>query len=207
MRREPKPRFHYDWNHYAPEVLRMARIFGPVLRSRGLRLEVFQDPRTKEIAMFIEVSPDRVKLVAVKVSERAWWLTPSMQRRYWARFERHLSEKLGKVRGLATVDSEILVLTGRFGRRHVGPKGHRVHLRRSPSGATFSTINFSYYQSPKDLARLIGRLLRKMMEAQLKQIIASCQAKGVPRPYGRLKDFCDVLSDLVRHIVLLIDPG
>ena len=153
------------------------------------------------------MSPDRAKLVAVKMSEREWWLTPSIQERYWARFKRHLSRKLARIRGRAFIDSEMLILTGRFGKRHIGREGHKVHLRRSPGGATRSIIKFSYYQPPRALARLIAKLLKRIAESQLERIMASCQAKGVSRPYGRLGDLCAVLSDLRDHLELLLAPS
>ena len=205
--RKPRPRIRYGWAHYTHELLREIRLIRPVLRSRGLRLEISQDPRTKELLILIEVSPDRAKLVAVKMSEREWWLTPSLQERYWARFKRHLSRKLARMRGQAFIDSEMLILTGHFGKRHLGREGHKVHLRRSPSGATRSIIKFSYYQPPRALSRLIAKLLKQIVKKQLERIMASCQAKGVSRPYGRLGDLCAVLSDLRDHLELLLAPS
>ena len=209
--RKPKLRIRYGWAHYTHELLRAIGVIRPVLRKRGLRLEISSDPRTKELLIFIEVSQDRAKLVAVKMSEREWWLTPSIQERYWARFMRHLSRKLARMRGQAFIDSEMLILTGRFGKRHLGREGHKVHLRRSPSGATRSIIKFSYYQPPRALAGLIAKLLKRIAERQLERIMASCQAKGVSRPYGRLGDLCAVLSDLRdhlrAHLELLLAPS
>jgi len=190
-----KLRIRYGWAHYAYGVLRSMNRIGEVLRSRGLGYKVDQDPRTKELLILIEVNQDRAKLVAVKMSEREWWLTPSIQERYWARFKRHLSRKLTRMRGQAFIDSEMLILTGRFGKRHIGRGGHKVHLRRGPGGATRSIIRFSYYQPPRALARLIAKLLKRIVESQLKGIMVSCRAKGV-EPYGRLADLCEVLREL-----------
>ena len=199
----------FGWRDYVPELLRAIHPLKQALEYRGLSLEVLMmDPRRKELVFLIQLSPDRAMRLAVKISERRWWLNPSMGERYFERLIKHITENIAR-EGLLSIDNEVLVLTGRFARRSkperryrfmpvggVGQRGHRTRIHtRSPSGATYSTTIFSYHRPPRALVKLVLKLLRRITGARYERIMASCRAKGV-EPYGRLADLCEVLGEL-----------
>jgi len=194
---------------YVPELLRaLNKSLRRALEYRGLRLEIRMDPRSKEMVFLIQLSPNRAIRLAVKTSERRWWMSPAMGERYFKRFIKHISKNVAR-EGSLSIDNEVLILTGRFARRSkpgrryrfmpgggVGREGHRTRIHtRSPSGATYSTTIFSYHRPPRALVKLVLKLLRRITGARYERIMASCRAKGV-EPYGRLADLCEVLGEL-----------
>jgi len=210
----------YGWRDYVPELLRAIHPLKQALEYRGLSLEVLMmDPRRKELVFLIQLSPDRAMRLAVKISERRWWLNPSMGERYFERLIKHITENIAR-EGLLSIDNEVLVLTGRFARRSkperryrfmpvggVGQRGHRTRIHtRSPSGATYSTTIFSYHRPPRALVKLVLGLLRRITGARYERIMASCRERGV-EPFGRLADFCEVLRELRDLIDLSLNVG
>jgi len=200
----------FGWRDYVPELLRAIHPLKQALEYRGLSLEVLMmDPRRKELVFLIQLSPDRAMRLAVKISERRWWLNPSMGERYFERLIKHISKNVARREGSLSIDNEALVLTGRFARRSkperryrfmpnggVGRKGHRTRIyARSPSGATYSTTIFSYHKPPRALVKLVLGLLRRITGARYERIMASCRDKGV-KPFGGLADLCEVLGEL-----------
>ena len=196
------------WRDYVPELLRAIRPLKQAVELRGLSLEIRMDPRSKELVFLIQLSPDRAIRLAVKTSERRWWMSPAMGERYFKRFIKHISRNIARV-GSLSIDNEILILTGRFAKRSkperkyrfmpnggVGRKGHRTRIyARSPSGATYSTTIFSYHKPPRALVKLVLGLLRRITGARYERIMASCRDKGV-EPFGGLADLCEVLGEL-----------
>ncbi|RLF07643.1 MAG: hypothetical protein DRJ69_06940, partial [Thermoprotei archaeon] len=106
----------FGWRDYVPELLRAIRPLKQALEYRGLSLEIWMDLRRKELVFLIQLSPDRAIRLAVKISERKWWLNPSMGERYFERLIKHISRNITR-EGSLSIDNEVLVLTGRFARR------------------------------------------------------------------------------------------
>ena len=198
----------YGWRDYVPELLRAIRPLKQAVELRGLSLEIRMDPRSKELVFLIQLNPNRAIRLAVKISERRWWMSPSMGERYFKRFIKHISKYIAR-EGSLSIDNEVLILTGRFARRSkperryrfmpkggVGQRGHRTRIHtRSPSGATYSTTIFSYHKPPRALVKLVLGLLRRITGARYERIMASCRDKGV-KPFGGLADLCEVLGEL-----------
>ena len=210
----------FGWRDYVPELLRAIRPLKQALEYRGLSLEIWMDLRRKELVFLIQLSPDRAIRLAVKISERKWWLNPSMGERYFERLIKHISKNVARREGSLSIDNEALVLTGRFARRSkperryrfmpvggVGQRGHRTRIHtRSPSGATYSTTIFSYHRPPRALVKLVLKLLRRITGARYERIMASCRERGV-EPFGRLADFCEILGELRDLIDLSLNVG